>query len=213
MQTVKERVDTLEQVLHDFILQTNSAVAEMKASTEAFKAEMRDFKAEMRDFKAEMRAFKVNVENDQKERNRQWGALASRLGTIIEDIVAPAVRPAVREYFKKEPDWIGMRPIKRLGGEEYEIDALAVTDTQAFVVEVKTSPKTPHVDELLEKTSLFARFYPEYAGKRVVPILGSIVFPPEVVVYASKKQVYALAFREWQYMDILNFADVGAATQ
>ncbi len=199
MQTVKERVDTLEQVLHDFIVQTNSAVREMKASTEAFKAEMRDFK--------------VNVENDQKERNKQWGALARRLGTVIEDIVAPAVRPAIREYFKKEPIWMGLRPIKRMGGEEYEIDTFAITDTQAFVVEVKTTPKATHVDELLEKASLFTRFCPEHAGKRVVPVLGSIVFPPEVVLYASRKQVYALAFREWQYMDILNFADVGAATQ
>lgn len=56
---------------------------------------MKDFKNEMKDFKDEMKA-------DHKKMNKQWGDLANKMGTLIEDIVAPAVDPVVKKYFGRE---------------------------------------------------------------------------------------------------------------
>lgn len=70
MPTIHDRVDTLEEVLRQFIINTNR------------------FEEEMRAFKDEMRTFKDNVEKDIKRINKQRGELANKMGTIVEDIVA-----------------------------------------------------------------------------------------------------------------------------
>lgn len=38
--------------------------------------------------------------------------------------------------------------------------------------------------------------------------MGSIVFPEDMIHYASKNGIYAMAYREWDYVDILNFDDI-----
>jgi chromosome segregation ATPase len=85
MLLVEERVDTLESVLKDFIAHTDRLESQMdrlEEDTIEFKKEMREFKDEMREFKDEMSNFK-------RESNKQWGALANKMGTIDEDLIAP----------------------------------------------------------------------------------------------------------------------------
>ena len=50
--------------------------------------------------------------------------------------------------------------------------------------------------------------FPEYEDKQVIPIFAGIVFPDEIVKYATKKGLYVMAYREWEYMDILNFDEM-----
>ncbi len=45
-----------------------------------------------------MRDFKNEVRRDPKEMNKKWGELASKMGTLVEDIIAPAVRPVMEKY-------------------------------------------------------------------------------------------------------------------
>jgi hypothetical protein len=73
---------------------------------------------------------------------------------------------------------------------------------------VRSTPKVEYVDEILMKASQFKKFLPEYENKELMPIFGSIVFPENVIKYASKKGVYLMAYREWEYMDIVNFDEV-----
>jgi len=63
---------------------------------------------EMRSFKDEMRVFRDEMRVDRRESNKQWGALSNKLGTIVEDLIAPAVRPAVKTYFGVEPFSLGI---------------------------------------------------------------------------------------------------------
>jgi hypothetical protein len=75
-------------------------------------------------------------------------------------------------------------------------------------LEVKSTPKSEHVEEILEKVKDFKRFFPEYKDKQVVPIFAGIVFSDEIVKYATKKDLYIMAYREWEYMDIINFNEI-----
>ncbi len=181
---------------------------EFKDEMKAFKNEMMTFKDEMKAFKDEMTEFKREVREDQKERNKQWTALAKKMGTITEDLISPAVRPAIRRYFNCDPAYKGLNILKRVDGQDYEIDVLAVCEDAVFMIEVKSTLRNNYVDEMVEKASHFFEFFPEYLGKKLILIMGSIVFPEKVMHYASKNSIYAMAYREWDYIDILNFEDV-----
>ena len=230
MANLEDRVDTLESVLSRYIERGEKEMSasreemnafreemrasreeskeEMRASREESKEEIRAFKEEMKIFKDETRAFKEEIRADRREMNRQWGNLSNKMGTIVEDIVAPAVRPAVRKYFQVDPYLLIRSMRKRMDGEEYEVDALAISDRQVFWVEAKSSPRSEHVEEVLKKAGHFGKFFPEYQDKQLVVILAGLSFPPDVIQHASRKGVYVLAYREWDYMDILNFDDV-----
>lgn len=201
MQSVTERLDSLESILGQYIVHSDVAMKRAENDTRALKEEMKAFKDEMSEFKKEVR-------EDQKHRNKEWGALAKKMGTITEDLISPATRPAIKRYFNCDPFYKGLNILKRKDGQDFEIDVLAVCDDAVFMIEVKSTPRVNYVDEMVEKSSHFFEFFPEYLGKRLVLIMGSIVFPENVMHYASKNGVYAMAYREWDYVDILNFDDV-----
>jgi hypothetical protein len=54
-------------------------------------------------------------------------------------------------------------------------------------------------------------FFPEHEGKTLVPIFGSVIFPDHILKYATRKGLYVMAYREWDYVDILNFDEVNQA--
>lgn len=92
MPTVEERVDTLETVLKQFIIHTNSALGQLER-------EMREFKDEMKVFKDEMKEFQKESEKDRREMNKKWGEIANKMGTLVEDIVVPNIEGIAQRYF------------------------------------------------------------------------------------------------------------------
>ncbi|NWH06792.1 hypothetical protein, partial [Desulfobacter latus] len=125
---LKERVTGLEQFMMELAYETTKttmAVRQLSEEMKDFKEEMKDFKDEMKDFKNEIRndtkAFKEDIRNDtkafkeemrmfktelrsdteklKKEMNKKWGELANKMGTIVEDIVAPGLTRVAAEYF------------------------------------------------------------------------------------------------------------------
>ena len=79
------KVDSLESILGTFIVSTNTALLRLER--------------EMREFKNEMREFKDESERNRKRMDKHWGKLANKLGTIVEDIVAPNVPRIAKEFF------------------------------------------------------------------------------------------------------------------
>jgi hypothetical protein len=223
MQAVEERVSTLEKVLEEFIIHTEEsrirleesqinvdiALTRLERGLEEFKDEMREFKDEMSEFKDEMSGFKDRMEASHKEMNKQWAFLAKKMGTLDEDLVSPAVRPVISKYFGCDPTKRSIRELRRKDGDSFEVDVLAICEDKVFMIEVRATPKIDYVGEILEKVPLFKEFYPEYADKEVIPIFASIVFPENIVQYATRKGLYIMAYREWEYMDIINFDELG----
>lgn len=193
---IEERVDRLETILGEFIVSTSSSLNRLSK--------------EMREFKNEMCEFKNEVRQDRKAMNKQWGELANKMGTLTEDIVVPAVRPAIKRYFNQElSDFMVKRKRKiKASGLEGEFDVIAVSDDKVFVVEVKSSPDENYLNEFVKKMDRFVTLFPEYADKQLIPVFAGLRFEPDMTELASSKNVYVLAYREWDYMDILNFDKV-----
>ena len=211
---IEERVDTLEIVLGEFIVSTNKAFLRMERANEALNREMRDFKDEMRDFKDEMRDFKDEMRADRKEMYRQWGDLANKMGTIVEDMVAPNVPGIARDLFEiKYLDFFAVRARKRKEENrscQREFDVIAVSEDDFIVVEVKSNPRQSYIDAFLEILKELPDYFPESAGKRLIPIFASLYIPANILSYLTKNKIYAMAIKD-DTMAILNFDEVSEA--
>ncbi|KJR40753.1 hypothetical protein MCHI_003361 [Candidatus Magnetoovum chiemensis] len=203
----QERISKVEAALERYIEITAQSQARFEASVAQSQARtdeaLNRLSYEMREFKDEMREFK-------KDANKQWGELAKRLGTLVEDLIAPAIKPALKRYFKCEARTIAQRMERKSAdkSESYEVDLIAVCDDIVFIVEEKTTVRRRDIDYSITKSLEFFNFFPEYIGRKLVLIIGTVAFPEDLVVYSTRKGVYAMAYREWDYMDILNFDEV-----
>jgi hypothetical protein len=79
---------------------------------------------------------------------------------------------------------------------------------QVFVVEVKNTPRKEYFYEFLDNIEKFRQLFPEYSEKRIIPIFASLRFEEESITLATQHNVYVMAYREWEYLDILNFEDI-----
>ncbi len=227
---VEERVDKLEDLFGRFVVNMdrtiNSLSREMKEfknevrrDTKEFKDEMRQDTKEFRDeirqdtkeLKSEMKEFKDELKQDSKkfrsDMNQQWGNLANKMGTLVEDIIAPAVRPAILKYFKEEITYFALNVNKKskklnLRGE---FDVIAISEENVYLVEVKSRPRISYLNDFVENIETFKKLFPEYHDKAVIPIFASLHFDEPITKLATTKKIYLLAYHEWDYMDIINY--------
>jgi hypothetical protein len=197
---IRQEVDTLREYMKELSYQamrTDMAVARLSE-------EMREFKDEMREFKDEMREFKDESTRERQRMNKQWGELANRLGTLVEDIVAPNLPRVAAELFDCPiPDLFAVRVVRRFGGETREYDALLVCPTVVLINETKSRLLETHVESITSKLAELPRVYPEYADRRAVGILASLYPDPGVVRLATRKGVLVMGMGD-ETMRILN---------
>ncbi len=211
-QEMKEFKDEMKE-FKDEMKEFKDEMKEFKDEMKEFKDEMKEFKDEMKEFKDEMRKFKEEAEKDRKqatrEWNKKWGELANKLGTIVEDIISPAIGPVIRKYFHCEPEQIAIRIKKRKKDLRDEFDAVAICEDKVFLFEVKATPRPEYVFEFIkEKVDRFKKLFPELLDKRLYLIFASIRLEKDIINLLTKHKIFGMAYREWEYMDILNFDEV-----
>ena len=215
MEKLEERVERLERLAEYFI----EEMADFKKWVVRFLSEYkREVDRQIREYKeeTERKIAEYRAETDKQireykqENNKRWGELANKLGTIVEDIIYPAFRPVIRKYFGCEPEKTFMRLeyTNRQKGIYEEFDAVAVCEDKVFLLEVKSTPREKHIEEFKEKAKRFLQYFSEFGDKKLILIMASLSFKEDFVKQLSKANIYAMAYREWEYMDILNFEEV-----
>ncbi|GAB6072362.1 hypothetical protein JCM14244_07390 [Venenivibrio stagnispumantis] len=178
---------------------------------EAMRKEMQEFKEAInKDTEKFKEAIKKDTDELKKSMNKRWGELANKLGTIVEDIIVPAVSPVVKQYFNCEIDDLQVNRKKKdkKTGLKDEFDVIAVSDDckTVFLVEVKSTPKIDYINEFKDrKIDRFLALFPEYREYKLIPIFASLRLEEDIINYLTKQKMYAMAYKEWEYMDILNF--------
>ncbi len=211
MEKLEDRVERLEKLgellvreMLDFKLWASRMIAEGERRLEEYRKET---DRQIREYKEETDR---QIREYRRENNKRWGEISNKLGTIVEDIIFPAFKPAIRQYFKCEPKkaFLRLEYEDKDKGIYEEFDAVVVCEDKVFLLEVKSTPREKHIEEFKEKAKRFLEYFSEYAGKKLILIMGSLSFNEGFVRLLSQAGIYAMAYREWEYMDILNFEEV-----
>lgn len=197
---LRREVDELREYMKELSYQAMRTEMSLNRLSE----EMLEFKDEMREFKDEMREFKEETRLDRQRMNKQWGDLANRLGTLVEDIVAPSLPRVAAELLACDaPELFALRVVRRQEGETREFDALVVCKDAVLVNETKSRLKSSHVEAFLEKLSELPRFCPEYSDKRLVGVLSSLYPDLSVVRRATAAGILVMGMGD-DAMEVLN---------
>jgi hypothetical protein len=188
--TIEDRVDRVEGLFGKFMAEMAAINQRGDERQKAAEERMVRFEQEMREFKAEMRASK-------RELDKKWGDLANKMGTIIEDILAPNVRRLAVEHFGFPViELFALRVTRRQQGNEGEFDTLVVGPDTVILGEAKSTPSVEYADEFAAKLKVFFDYFPEYRGRRLVAVFGSWAIPDVVVERLTAHRIYAMRMGE-----------------
>jgi len=208
-----ERIDRLEEALMEMAYQSRKTemelahlsreMLEFKGEMRVFKDEMREFKDEMLAFKEEMLAFKEESQASRRVMDRQWGNLANRLGTLVEDIVAPGVPDAIMQAFGFDVTEVSVRRRRKVDGRVREYDVIAVAAGRVFLIDVKSTYRREYLAEFDSALAEFPLFFPEYQPAAAVAVVASLNLSSEIIDLATARGWLALQL-SGGYLEFVN---------
>ncbi|MGQ9806427.1 MAG: hypothetical protein ACUVRP_10180, partial [Chlorobiales bacterium] len=149
--------------------------------------------------------------NEIREMNKRWGELANKMGTLVEDIVAPNIRRLARELFDVGDfvDFSVRRFITHPNDKSRfkDFDALLIGSQGIILNETKSTVRQSYIDEFIAFIPTVFEYLPEHRGKKVIPVFSSLYIPENFVRYLTKHNIYALAMGE-DTMTVLNYHDI-----
>lgn len=221
---VEERVDRLEMMLEQLTLQvdrTERQVNEMGRQVDKLARRIDETGRQVNETghqvdKTERQVdrtsraveqLSIDTQKWKSEMNKRWGDLARKFGTIVEDVVAPALPDLIKRIFDMEIDDMMVRRKRRKGERREEFDIIADVGEMVFVVEVKSQYKAGDIDDFSQKLVRFEGLFPEYKEKRIIGVIASLYLDEGVIRYATRKEYYAMGMKG-DYMDFLNAEEI-----
>ena len=229
MQTELEpRVDRLETLMEDLAAQNKFGFARLERLEKIIEEDKKRAEERMEEYwkrveeerkkseeerkRAEerMEEYWKRAEEDRKAMNKKWGELANKMGTLVEDIVAPNIPRIAKEFFGCDDlEFFGVRVVKKHSTDRTksrEFDVIAVCDNMVIVNDTKSTPRRNYINDFIEfvKSKEFYGYFPEYKGKELIPIFASLYLTEDIVKYLTKHKIYAMAMTD-ETMDIVNF--------
>ena len=205
-EAVEERTDRLETILATFMARTDAAMARTDAAIDRLEGMIERMEHEgARDREA--------AACERQEMNKRWGELANKMGTVVEDIVAPSIRRLAREVFdcgELRQFWTRMSATRSDDrSRTREFDALYVGSRAVLLNETKSSPRASDARRFAEflESGEFARYFPQYRELPIVPAFSSLSIPDDLVTYLTRRGIYAIAMGD-EAMQALNLEAV-----
>jgi hypothetical protein len=175
-------------------------------------AVLTSFISEIHQDVAEMRQWRVQSQ-------KQWGEIAQKIGSFVEDIVVPNIPRLGREAFglggPENELFSGPRLRVRHPRDTsmmQEFDYLYAARTGWVIVESKNDPKLKDVDEFRGILAHATDYFPQYAALRLYPVFASLYVPDHIVKYCTRHAIYALGMGP-ETMQILNLSELPAGSQ
>ncbi|MCD6362390.1 MAG: hypothetical protein J7M13_00065, partial [Synergistetes bacterium] len=212
MLAFKDEMRAFKDEMQEFKEWSKQNIKEIRESSEKFKNEMQEFKEwskqNIKELRENSQKFEEWAKKNIEEMRKQWGHLAQKMGTMVEDIVAPALPYAVKKRLKTKIVEQSVRVIKEVNNDFYEVDIIAITkEGTVLVVEVKSSFRSRDIDLFEKNLRKFTEFFPQYKGRKIVGVIASLNLNEGIVRRATKKGMLAMAM-SGDYMDFLNADEV-----
>jgi len=211
-----ERLTRLEDVLTEFIKENKKFI---RANEEGFAdlreeiaaSERRMAEQQQRLVEQQQRLVEQQQHSDanwtkwQKELTRsreEVGKLSHRLGTLVEDLVAPSLPRILRELVSCPDDAevaVNVRLRRRhptLSGQHLEIDAMVDCDNYVLVNETKSQLTPEKVKAFVAKLATVREYFPEYQHCTILGAVSSLVVDASLIEYASRQGLLVLGTSE-----------------
>ena len=187
-------------------------IEELRRGIEENRKNMEEFRKSMEEYKEWSKRQIEELRNMTKRMNKQWGELANKLGTLVEDIIAPALPDIVKKYFNCDIDDFMIRRKKKHSKDRSkvrEFDVIILCNDTVILDETKSTPRYEYVKEFIEfvKSGEFFEYFPEYIGKKFIAIFSTLNMPRDIIEYLTKSGIYAMGMKG-DYMDILNYHEI-----
>ena len=214
MAAIFERVDRLDEALSKFMEQTSMMlasnhedIAEMRASNARTDRQLLEMQQQAAKDREQADKDRQRGEKERKEFNRQLAGISDRLGSLIEDMVAPNAPRIARTLFEGDEVLTSSIRVKRRHpsdpGLNIELDLLVVGRSHLLVGEAKSKVTVEKAMAFLEKMRSIHEYFPEFSGFTVLPLIASVGIESSLVAHLSRLHIYALAFGD-ETMEILN---------
>jgi len=193
MAAVIERVASLEQTVQDFV--RNAELQFNRLYNSQLQTE------------AELRLFKDETRRQHREMNKKWGELSNKLGTLVEDLVAPSLPRVIEKRLNESTyDLMVRRKRRSPDGRIKEFDAVLVTPVCVCLNSTKATLRNTDVDSFVADIAEFRTFFPEYNVLPLVGILASLTVDGSVLAYAERRGFLVLAVGD-ELMEVKNRPD------
>ena len=150
---------------------------------------------------------------ERRAMNKRWGELANKMGTLVEDIVAPSLRRLAWAELECGEERFFAERITRVRSDDpsqrREFDALYAGTRAVLLNETKSNARSEDVRDFVNflRSGEFALYFPELRTLPVVPVFSSLQLAPDLVTYLSRNGIYAVAMGD-EAMTILNLDEV-----
>ena len=159
-----------------------------------FEASRREADRRMRETDRQMQETARQMKETDRELKRlakRFGDLGNRLGEFVEGMVRPGLVRLFRERgLELHQTFRDMSA--RQGKEAAQIDLMAIDETVAVAVEVKSRLTVEAVDEHLKRMEKFRRLFPRFSDLRVMAAVAGMVIDDEAAAYAEEKGLFVI---------------------
>jgi hypothetical protein len=219
-----ERLTRLEDVLANFIISTQTGLAKWQQESAASEQRMQDgfakSRQEMAEFRqqlassqqrsdAEFAKFQQQMAESQKRNDagfaklrQEMGNLSHRLGSMVEDLVAPSLPGILKEVVACPEDQevvVNVRIRRRhptQSGKMLEIDAIADCGSYVLFNETKSQLTPEKVKAFLDKLGVIRDYFPEYQHYTVLGSVSALAAEASLIEYASRQGLLVLGSGE-----------------
>ena len=224
MEEIEERTDSLEDIFAAFMARTDERIGHLERIVERMEQEgarsreeaardrrkmderfgaladsierMEQEGAREREAAArERKEMREQAARERKEMNKRWGELANKMGTVVEDIVAPSIRRLAHEVFDcGEQRYFSTRMSVHRSDDrsrKREFDALYVGARAVLLNQTRSTPRTADAREFVQflESGEFALYFPELREVPIVPAFSSLSIPEDMVRYLTRRGI------------------------
>jgi hypothetical protein len=210
-EAARAREAAREEVTREREAAREEAAREREAAREEA---VREREAAREEAAREREAAQEEAARERREMNKKWGELANKMGTIVEDIIAPSLRRMAQEEFGCGQELLFAERLSRVRsddpGRRREFDALYIGEKAVLLNETKATARSEYAVAFVEflDRNEFALYFPEYQNLPIVPVFSSLHIPPDLVMYLTRHNIYAVAMGD-ESMQILNWSEMG----
>ncbi len=207
------RIDRLEAILGQFMTQTGISIQRMDRSIERIERSIERIDRSIERLEAAAAKDREEAALERRAMNKRWGELANKMGTLVEDIVAPSLRRLAWAELDCGEERFFAERITRVRSDDpsqrREFDALYAGTRAVLLNETKSNARSEDVRDFVNflRSGEFALYFPELRTLPVVPVFSSLQLAPDLVTYLSRNGIYAVAMGD-EAMTILNLDEV-----